>query len=102
MFPVIEYNIVPPHTLRMDLFSEHMEFPSIQNDSDTASSTYLDSPQLGLLEPDDSMSPESEYFDEEDMYVTFYDNESVSSGLESDIGTLSHSKETVCDLFTIT
>jgi hypothetical protein len=93
MFPSIEPNIIQLYSLHMDIFSEHMDANSIQNDSNTTSSTDLHGPQIGLEEPECSMSLESEYFDEEDMYAASYDNESVHSGLDSDSDFLSDSDE---------
>jgi hypothetical protein len=82
----------------MDVFSELTETNSIQNDGDIA---YLHSPHIGLSEPEDTMSSESEYLDEEDMYVACYDDESVHSGLESDSES-PHSEEIVCAPFPVT
>jgi hypothetical protein len=84
MFPAIEQNIISLHTSQMDVFSENMCATSIEKDSDTASSTCLHSPHIGLSEPEDTFSSESEYFDDKDMHAACYDDKSVCSGLEAD------------------
>lgn len=87
----------------MDVLSEDTEPNSFENGSDAETSTYLHSPLFGMSEPEDlaedTMSSDSEFLNEEEMYVAFYEEESVDSGLESVREPPSDSEEIVCTPF---
>jgi hypothetical protein len=68
------HDIHPPNTLLMDADSDYM---AGQTHSHTPSPTSLCYPYTTPSEPGDSISSESEYFDDEDMCPANYNDESA-------------------------
>jgi hypothetical protein len=75
------YYITKHHTMSG---SHKAEGTSFRIDSHAAFMNQVHSTQASLSEPEDGMSSDVESFDEEDMYPANYNDESVSSGPDSD------------------